>query len=53
VDGLPSAAVEGTSESAALKGKRLTLGPNGFAFIPVENAMPATVKFGGRRKVGA
>jgi alpha-glucosidase len=50
VSGLAEGAVpEGISERASLKGRKLTLGPNGFAFLP--DASGAVVKFGGRRGI--
>jgi alpha-glucosidase len=53
VEGLPEgAAPEALSERATLEGKRLTLGPNGFAFI-VEGEAPAVVRFRGRRPAAA
>ncbi|HVW93266.1 MAG TPA: alpha-glucosidase family protein [Devosia sp.] len=53
VEGLPEgAAPEALSERATLEGKRLTLGPNGFAFI-VEGETPAVVRFRGRRPAAA
>ena len=51
LDGEPDAQPLGTSQRAERVGKRLTLGPNGFAFF-AEPSGPGTmtVKYGGRRK---
>jgi hypothetical protein len=52
LDGLdPAAEPDPVSQRASRKGRRLTLGPNGYAFIP-ESGAGATVKFGARRKGG-
>jgi alpha-glucosidase len=49
VEGLSKdAAIEAISERASRSGKRLTLGPNGFAFIP--EAGEAVVRFRGTRQ---
>ena len=37
-------------QSASLKGRKLTLGGNGFAFIEEAAGAPVTPRFGGRRK---
>ncbi|MDR3476172.1 MAG: alpha-amylase family glycosyl hydrolase [Devosia sp.] len=45
---------EGVSERASLRRQKLTLGPNGFAFLPEPaGSRAALVKFGGRRRKAA
>ena len=52
VTGLPDDAVpESVSERASLKRQKLTLGPNGYAFIGEAVGAGAVVKFSGRRRL--
>jgi alpha-glucosidase len=52
IEGLPEGATpEAVSERAVLKGRRLTLGPNGFAFF-AEGETPAVVRFRRSRATG-
>jgi alpha-glucosidase len=55
LDGLAEGvALEPVSQAASIKRNRLTLGPNGFAYlVEPEGQGPVTVKFSGRRKVRA